>query len=63
MRHFQLVAIIAILAMTACSGIGTQQGSQSASDSTADSTGSRNRIVDTITLAMTGDITLGAKYP
>lgn len=63
MRHFQLVAIIAILAMTACSGIGTQQGSQSASDSTADSTGSRNRIVDTITLAMTGDIMLGSKYP
>ena len=65
MRFFQFFAIIAYLAMMGCSGVGNQQGSgtPTGSDSTADSVGGRQPIVDTISIAMTGDIMLGSKYP
>ncbi len=62
-------AIIKILAITmaitvmSCNGTGTHQGSQAGNDSATDSTGTRQRIVDTISIAMTGDIMTGSKFP
>ena len=59
----KIIAIAVAIALMSCSNANSDSGSKTSTDSTASANGERQRIVDTISIAMTGDVMLGSKYP
>lgn len=59
----KVVTLIAVMTLPSCSGSGTSNQASSSSDTLASHQGSSKRIADTISIAMTGDVMLGSKYP
>ena len=57
-----MTAAVAVV-LISCTGGNNGNSSKAAADSTASPGGERQRVVDTITIAMTGDVMLGSKYP
>ena len=57
-----MTAAVAVV-LISCTGGNSGNSSKAAADSTASAGGERQRVVDTITIAMTGDVMLGSKYP
>ena len=57
-----MTAAVAVV-LISCTGGNSGNSSKAAADSTASAGGEQQRVVDTITIAMTGDVMLGSKYP